>query len=119
LKNEENVIISLVLVEDIVPIAKKPNLQVEIQDLGKVKDLREIAFSASGESDEGIEFYAWDFNYNGDKFTPEVFFDKEGKQTYSFKAGIHQIAVKVVDNEGLESIEVVKLKVNGVVERKE
>jgi hypothetical protein len=118
LKNEENVIISLVTVETIVPIAKKPNLQVEIQDLGKAKELREVAFTASGESDTAIEFYAWDFSFDGDKFVPEVFFDKEGKQTHSFKAGIHQIAVKVVDNEGLESIEVVKLKVNGVVERK-
>lgn len=41
--------------------------------------------------------------------------DKEGKQTHKFRAGNHSIAVKVVDNDGLESLEVVKLKVNGVV----
>jgi hypothetical protein len=40
------------------------------------------------------------------------------KQTVKLRAGLHNIAVKVVDNDGLESIEVVKLKVNGVVERK-
>ena len=33
------------------------------------------------------------------------------------KAGVHTIAVKVVDNEGLESLEIVKLKVNGVVKK--
>jgi hypothetical protein len=43
--------------------------------------------------------------------------DKEGKQTAKFKAGLHNIAVKVVDNDGLESVEVIRLKVNGEVER--
>lgn len=117
LKNEENVIIKLVTVEEIVPIAKKPTLQVEIKDLGTAKNLREIEFVATGQSEAGIEFYAWDFAYNEQNFLPTVLLDKEGKQTYKFKAGEHRIAVKVVDNEGLESLEVVKLKINGVVER--
>jgi hypothetical protein len=30
---------------------------------------------------------------------------------------MHIIAVKVVDNDGLESIEVIELKMNGTVER--
>ncbi|MFA7290434.1 MAG: hypothetical protein WC055_16280 [Melioribacteraceae bacterium] len=34
-----------------------------------------------------------------------------------FKPGTHNIAVKVVDNEGLEAIEIIKIKVNGLVER--
>jgi uncharacterized membrane protein len=42
--------------------------------------------------------------------------DKAGKQIVKLKAGEHCIAVKVVDNDGLESIEVLKLKVNGVVD---
>lgn len=117
LKNEENVIIKLVTVEEIVPIAKKPTLQVEIKDLGTTKNLREIEFVATGQSEAGIEFYAWDFAYNEQQFLPTVLLDKEGKQTYKFKAGEYQIAVKVVDNEGLESLEIVKLKINGVVER--
>jgi DNA modification methylase len=136
LKNEENVIIKLVTVEEIVPIAKKPTLQVEIKDLGsptpalpkgegakKGGTLREIEFVATSQSEAGMTgatscFYAWDFAYNEQSFLPTVLLDKEGKQTYKFKAGEHKIAVKVVDNEGLESIEVVKLKVNGIVERK-
>ncbi|TAE05595.1 MAG: hypothetical protein EAZ95_12825, partial [Bacteroidetes bacterium] len=91
---------------------------IDIQDLGKNKDLREIAFTATSASDAGIEFYAWDFAFDGSKFSPTVYFDREGKQSYNFPAGVHQIAVKVVDNEGLESFEIVKIKVNGVVERK-
>lgn len=119
LKNEESVIIELVKVENIVTIAKKPKISVEIKDLGLSKDLREIAFVASAESEAGIEFFAWDFAYESPKFSPEIYFDKDGKQSYKFKAGMHHIAVKVVDNEGLESLEVIKLKVNGVVERQE
>jgi hypothetical protein len=43
--------------------------------------------------------------------------DKEGKQTIVLKTGTHNIAVKVVDNDGLENIEIIKLKINGAVER--
>jgi DNA modification methylase len=122
LKVEEQIIIELVTVENIVPIAKKPTLQVEMQDLGKVKELRQIEFVATGQSEAGmtgatIRFYAWDFAYNETNFVPEILLDKIGKQTHLFKAGEHRIAVKVVDNEGLENIEVIKLKINGVVER--
>jgi hypothetical protein len=82
---------------------------------GEVKTpLRQIEFTAVGESENGIEFYAWQFDYK-DAFSPEILFDKSGKQIRGFKAGEHHIAVKVVDNEGLESLEVVKLKINGVV----
>jgi len=115
LKVEEQVIIELVAVESVVPIAKKPTLKVEIKDLGLQKDLREIEFVATGESENGIEFYAWQFDYKG-TFIPDVLLDKQGKQTHKFKTGEYQIAVKVVDNEGLESLEVVKLKINGVIQ---
>ena len=43
--------------------------------------------------------------------------DKVGKQTVKYKAGLHNIAVIVIDNDGLENVEVIKLKVNGKVER--
>ena len=116
LRNEENVIIKLVTVEEIIPIAKKPTLKISLLDKGSVsKDLREIDFTAEAESEAGIEFFAWDFQYNEKTFTPQILIDKTGKQTQRFKAGEHRIAVKVIDNEGLESIEILKLKVNGVV----
>jgi DNA modification methylase len=124
LKNEENVIIKLVTVEEIIPIAKKPKLTIEIIDksvstttLSEGKGGREIEFIAKAQSEAGIEFFMWDFDYKNDKFNPEILFDKTGKQIWKFKAGLHQIAVKVIDNEGLESIEIVKLKVNGKIER--
>jgi DNA modification methylase len=128
LRNEENCIIKLVTVEEIVPIAKKPSLKVEMQALQPPKGgeapqppkgggLTAINFVAIGQSEAGVEFYAWDFAYNEQYFNPEILLDKTGKQTYLFKAGEHKIAVKVVDNEGLENIEVIKLKINGEVKR--
>ena len=120
LKLKENVIIELVTVESIVPISKKPTLKIDINDMGKDnKGLTEIEFIASGTSDAGIEFYSWDFNFDTEKkqFKPSILLDKEGKQKTKFKAGIHNIAVKVVDNDGLENIEIIKIKINGKTER--
>jgi hypothetical protein len=119
LKNKDNTIIKLVTVEEIVPIAKKPTIKVEINEAGRdKKDIRELEFVATAQSIAGIEFYAWDFAYQADKgFKPQILIDKEGKQKYKFKAGQHNIAVKVVDNDGLDNIEVIKLKVNGTIER--
>jgi len=125
LKLKENIIIELITVEKIVPIAKKPTIFVEINELSHnvgvtlaVANIREIEFIATGQSEAGVEFFSWDFNYNSEKgFKADVMIDKEGKQRTKFKAGLHHVAVKVVDNDGLESVEVIKLKVNGAVER--
>ncbi|MDR0638523.1 MAG: hypothetical protein LBG27_06440 [Spirochaetaceae bacterium] len=107
LKNREGRIIKLVKVEDIVPIALKPSLGVHIEELARDgKDARQIAFTAVGDSPAGIEFYRWDFNYDLEKkqFKAQVLLDKEGKQIVLLKAGTHHIAVKVVDNDGLENM---------------
>ena len=119
LKLKENIIIELIPVEKIVPIAKKPAIMVEINELSRdVNGIREIEFIASGQSEAGIEFYSWNFNYNSEKgFKADVMIDKEGKQIAKLKAGLYNVAVKVVDNDGLEAVEVVKLKVNGKIER--
>jgi DNA modification methylase len=119
LKNKENQIIKLITVEEIIPIAKKPTIKVEVVEAGRdKKDTRELEFIATAESVAGIEFYAWDFGYQADKgFKPSILIDKDGKQKFKFKAGLHNIAVKVVDNDGLDNIEVIKLKVNGKVEK--
>jgi len=42
---------------------------------------------------------------------------KDGKQALTLKAGVHTIAVKVVDNDGLENTEIIQLKINGVLEK--
>lgn len=117
LKNAENVDIKLVRVEDVVPIAKKPTLHVNLTDGGKdAKGLHLINFQATSESEVGIEFYSWDFDHKDNIFKAEVLLDKIGAQTWKFKPGLHHVAVKVVDNDGLESVEVLKLKVNGKIE---
>ena len=119
LKNEQGVEIKLVPVDEIVPIAKKPKLTVTTEFIGKdAKGLSEIEFIAVAESDAGVEFYAFDAEYNEEekRFNATDLLNKEGKMTMKFKPGQHTIAVKAVDNEGLEAIEVVKIKVNGVVE---
>jgi site-specific DNA-methyltransferase (adenine-specific) len=117
LKNRDGVMIQLVKVEEFVPIAKKPKLTLVFNDLGlDAKGLREIEFIATGESEAGIEFYAWNFAYEAAAgFKADVMIDKEGKQVHKFNAGKHCIAVKVVDNQGLESLETIALTVNGVV----
>ena len=68
LKNHENIIIRLVTVEEIVPIAKKPTVNVVLHEAGRdKKHVCEIEFTAEGHSAAGIEFFAWDFAYNASK----------------------------------------------------
>jgi DNA modification methylase len=120
LNNRENIIIKLVKVDDIVPIAIKPSIGVHIKELSRDdKGIRQIEFIAVGDSPAGIEFYSWDLNYNPEKkqFKASVIMDKAGKQVVSLKTGTHYIAVKVVDNDGLENMETVKLTVNGKIKR--
>jgi DNA modification methylase len=120
LKNRDGILINLITVEEIVPIAKKPVIHVKINEISKDKaGVRELELTAEGTSEAGIEFYSWDFSYEADKgFKAAVIRDAEGKQRYHFPAGVHYIAVKVVDNDGLESLEVIKLQINGKVTRK-
>jgi DNA modification methylase len=119
LKNQKDIIIKLEKVEDIIPIAKKPTIKVEIIEIDRdKKGVRELQFIAKGESLAGIEFFSWDFDFQADKgFKPTIIIDKTGEQVHKFKAGLHHIAVKVVDNDGLDNVELIKLKVNGQVER--
>ncbi|MDR3183436.1 MAG: hypothetical protein LBT89_11080, partial [Planctomycetaceae bacterium] len=62
-------------------------------------------------------FYSWDFSYNGKTFKPDVLRETEGRVRYKFKSGSHCIAVKVIDNEGIEGLEVFTLNLNGKVKR--
>jgi DNA modification methylase len=117
LKMQGEGIIELIKVEDIIPIAKKPKLAISFHDKGlNDKNERVIEFVSKAESD--AEFYQWDFNYNEDNgFNAEIMIDKVGVQTYEFASGEYNIACKVVDVEGLESVESIKLKINGVVKQ--
>ena len=120
LKLKENIIIELVEVEKIVPIAYGPaEMTVKMRELSRdKKGNAEIEFSTKVHNGTEIDFFSWDFDYDPEKgFKASVFTDKEGRQTHTFKAGVYTIAVKAVDNDGLESVETVRLKVNGVVKK--
>ncbi|MDR1023554.1 MAG: hypothetical protein LBL94_09845 [Prevotellaceae bacterium] len=119
LKLKEGIIINLVSVDTIIPVSKKPCIKIEVNELSRdASGVREVEFTAAAKSDAGIEFYSWDFEYSESKgFKPLVIRDITGRQQHGFKAGVHHIAVKAVDNDGLENIETIKLKVNGTVER--
>ena len=117
LKNKEYIYIELKEVGDIVPLSRRPRVKVTFKDLGLTKkDLREIEFKAVGESDNGIEFYAWDWNYTEKAgFKASVYRDAEGIQKHSFSSGSHSVGVKCVDEAGLECLEIVNLRINGVM----
>jgi hypothetical protein len=117
LKVKENITLDIKEVKEIVPLAEGPMIKIEWRELSRDgKGGTEIEVTVKGESDSEIGFYSWDFAYNAEKgFKATVIKDETGKQIYKFTAGEHMIAVKAVDNEGLESIETIKLKVNGTV----
>ena len=120
LKLKANVIIELVLVDSIVPIANGPTeITVKMRELSRdAKGGTEIEFSAKTKNGSEINFYSWDFDYNAKQgFKASAMIDYEGKQTQQFKAGEYMIAVKAIDVEGLECLEVFKIKVNGVVKK--
>jgi len=120
LRLKENIVIELVEVSQIVPMADGPaEITVEMHEVARdMKGSVKIEFTAKTKSETEIKFYSWDFNYDEERgFKASVMVDYEGKQTYQFSAGEHIVAVKAVDDEGLESIEMIKLKVNGVVKR--
>jgi len=117
LKNKENVHLELVQVESIVPIAKKPTLTLYVsEEYRDEKGLSVLKFVGKGVSETGIEFYAWDFNYELEKgFCPDVFFDKQGIQLKCFATGDFVIACKVYDINGLENFRKMHLRLNGKV----
>ncbi|MDR0567818.1 MAG: hypothetical protein LBG87_01240 [Spirochaetaceae bacterium] len=116
LKNVKDISIKLVTVQEIVPLSVKPAVTLRINELEINSDgSRKIECIALGGSSAGIEFYSWDFSYDKEKkrFNPQILLDKAGKQIVTLKAGTHRIAVKTVDNDGLENIEDITLTING------
>jgi site-specific DNA-methyltransferase (adenine-specific) len=113
LKNIDNVIIKLVKVSEIVPMAERPKLQVTHSILSTdKKGLHNVSFVATAQSDCEIQFYSWDMDYKSDLgFRPTILLDKKGEQTLSLKTGQHTIAIKVVNENGLEAIEIMRFSV--------
>jgi len=119
LKNEEGLIIELVEVENIVPIAKKPHLAVNFEDLGlDEKQNRKIKFTATSQDRSKIQVYQWDFNFdekNG--FNADVMRDLTGEVEHDFKAGEYVIACKITDIDGISATSETKLHINGSVRK--
>ncbi|MDR2426548.1 MAG: restriction endonuclease [Endomicrobium sp.] len=114
LKRDEGIEIILKKVEEIIPIAKPPRIEIsyEWKEAGTKKD-KEITFVAKGDK---VEIWQWDFEYNEEKgFKGEIMLDKKGKQTKVLSTGKYQIAVRGVDKDGLEAIEVITIVINGGV----
>jgi hypothetical protein len=111
LKNVEQVILKLVKVSEIVPMAQRPKLQVThtVVSTDK-KGLSNVQLKATAQSDVEIQFYSWDLDYKAHLgFRPSILLDKKGEQTVSLKAGQPILAVKVVNDDGLEAIEIIRL----------
>jgi hypothetical protein len=119
LQNEEGCIIELVEVKDIVPLSTKPIITIlNIKELERNPRLGiKTEITVSAKSDVEIGFYSYDFDYHEDDgFKATVIRDSTGTQIYYFMAGEYHIAIKAVDINGIESVEVIKLKVNGGVQ---
>ncbi|MCL1826920.1 MAG: hypothetical protein FWG20_02665 [Candidatus Cloacimonetes bacterium] len=119
LRNTENIIIKLVRVDEIIEVSNKPKLVLDFTEKGRDTNSDVVVqISASAKSDAGIEFYSWDFSYNEEGgFNAELMLEPTGKIERAFAPGEYHIACKVVDADGLENIEIVKLRVNGFVLR--
>jgi PKD repeat protein len=103
--------LKLVKVSEIVPMAERPKLQVTHTVISTdKKGLHQVQFNATAQSDCEIQFYSWDMDYKADKrFHPSILLDKKGEQMVSLKSGDYTVAVKVVNDNGLEAIEILHL----------
>jgi DNA modification methylase len=116
LKNEEGLIIELIKVEDVVPIAVAPKLELSFEDKG-LNDKNQRIIKLMAKCEKQAEFFQWDFSYNPDDgFSADELLDKTGEQEVKLEKGENKIACKAIDLEGIETIEILKLKVNGIVE---
>lgn len=110
LKREEDIDISLVRVDSIIPIAMPPiiALDYEIVPVGD-NGAADITFTAQGEN---IELWQWDWDYDEQKgFAAEVLRSNEGTQTQRFPAGTHTVAVRGTDTNGISTVVVRQITV--------
>ena len=124
LKMQEGIDINLVEVKDIISIASRPHIEINI--LQNDDNQYELTFIATPDADVKIAGYNWDFNYKSDvgfnacevideRGKKVGYMDLLGKQTKIFEPGTYIIAVRAVDANMLNDIFTIKLKVNGGV----
>ncbi|OQX98549.1 MAG: hypothetical protein B6I24_05010 [Bacteroidetes bacterium 4572_128] len=108
LNREDNYNIKLIEISDFIPISKKPKISISITN---EKNIFYFDAKKNSHSENGINFFSWDFDFK-DKFKSNILYDKKGIVKHKFKKeGKYEIACKCVDYEGLENIEIIKIKV--------
>ena len=109
LKNKSGIIVELKKVSDIMPYyGEKPKVSLSADEI----EINKYEFRACGESENGIEFYSWDFDHKADEgFKADVILDKTGKQTKTFETGKYVVAVEAVDKNGMSGTDNVNIEV--------
>lgn len=113
LRLENHIDIRLVRVDDIVNLAKKPVMSLRMENTELPDGRTQIDFEIVASPDSRISFYSWDWDYEPETkiFKPEVQIDTKGQQRRIFAPGTYTIAVKAVDEDGLETIGVKVLEI--------
>ncbi len=132
LRNKKNIIIDLKRVDEIVNIATRPKIKLDIIKSEKNISQQnwEITFQLEIEYEQSQKMAAifWDFDYNenygfavDEKFSEglRIFQDQEVEhqilEKHIFSSGEHCVAVKVSDEDGLESIDFLRFHLNGKI----
>jgi len=113
LRLEQQIIIELRCVGDIVPLAKRPTVELTVETESLPDGKTRVTLKAHATSESGISFFSWDWDYNpNDFFKPEVQIDRQGKQTLVLPAGRYCLAVKAIDEEGMATIYSTNLEIS-------
>ena len=87
---------------------EKPKVSLSADEI----DMNKYEFRACGESENGIEFYSWDFNHKADEgFKADVILDKAGRQTKAFETGKYTVAVEAVDKNGMSGTDSINVEI--------
>ena len=135
LRNKKNIIFDLKRVDEIVNVAMSPQIKLDIikSEKNVAQQNWEITFKVEINNDQQLSknlLVFWDFDYqqsNGftfsvneknhknQQFILEKDKNNEILQSHIFSAGEHSVAVKISDEDGLESIDFLRFHLNGKI----
>ena len=135
LRNKKNNIIDLKRVDEIVNVAMSPQIKLDIikSEKNVAQQNWEITFKVEINNDQQLSknlLVFWDFDYqqsNGFTFSvneknhknQQFILEKDKNneifQSHIFSAGEHSVAVKISDEDGLESIDFLRFHLNGKI----
>lgn len=115
IKQSIGIDIDLVKVEDIIPVAKASRIRIE-WSYQTVNGKQEVTLRGLDEAGENIEMWQWDLDYDPEKgFAAEKLKDYEGICKITLGKGKHEIALRGIDADGIESLAFITLYSNGSV----